>query len=66
MNQAGLSETIADAISSLPEEIQALMWHNIVLVGGTTSLPGFADRVRLELRSLAPTTMRVNVTQSES
>lgn len=66
LNQAGLAETLANAISSLPIEIQALMWRNIVLVGGSTAFPGFADRLVTDLRAFAPTDMRVHVTASAS
>lgn len=37
------------------------MYNNVLLVGGNTNLPGFAHRVELELRKLAPTNYDVRV-----
>ncbi|KIJ54052.1 hypothetical protein M422DRAFT_775294 [Sphaerobolus stellatus SS14] len=54
LQQAGLAETVADAISVLPEDLQGLFWANIGLIGGNSCFPGFSDRLRQELRCLAP------------
>jgi len=37
------------------------LFANIVLSGGTTIYPGFADRFKKEITALAPSTMNVNV-----
>jgi len=37
------------------------LYANIILSGGTTMYPGFADRFRKEITALAPSTMKVNV-----
>ena len=37
------------------------MWGNLLLSGGTTMLPGFSDRLELEMKKLAPPTMRIKV-----
>ena len=44
-DQAGLCESIAHSIASLPEELQGLFWSNIVCVGGSAGFPGFAERL---------------------
>lgn len=53
MEQAGLAETIAESISTLPEDLQGLFWSNVGLIGGNTCIPGFEQRLYEELRPLA-------------
>uniref|UniRef100_A0ACD5YV24 Uncharacterized protein n=1 Tax=Avena sativa TaxID=4498 RepID=A0ACD5YV24_AVESA len=38
-----------------------ILYGNIVLSGGTTMIPGFADRMTKEITALAPSDVRVNV-----
>ncbi|GJJ13484.1 hypothetical protein Clacol_007738 [Clathrus columnatus] len=54
LSQAGLHHTIADSIASLPEDIQGMFWANIGLIGGNMCFPNFENRLRQELRALAP------------
>ncbi|KAK4046316.1 Actin- protein 6 [Microbotryomycetes sp. JL201] len=54
LNQGGLPEVIVDSIMALPEEIQGMMWNNIILVGGSAKFPGFVERLRMDLRKFAP------------
>ncbi|KAF9943143.1 Actin- protein 6 [Mortierella alpina] len=54
MDQAGIPEAIVDAISSCDEEIQGMLYANVVLVGGNAKLPGFRKRVAHDLRQLVP------------
>lgn len=61
MDQAGLCETIAHSIASLPEELRGLFWSNIVCAGGSAGFPGFTERLRRDLRSLAPEVFTVDV-----
>lgn len=65
LNQAGLAETIAASIASVPEQVQGLLWSNIVLTGGSTLFPGFVSRLERELRPLAPCEYDVHVTLPE-
>ena len=37
------------------------MYHNVLLVGGNAKIPGYRERVELELRKLAPTNYEVRV-----
>ncbi|KAI0688710.1 actin-like protein Arp6 [Cytidiella melzeri] len=64
LEQAGLAVTIAQSISVLPEDLQGLFWANIGLIGGTTKIPFFRDRLLDELRSLAPVDCEVCIYQS--
>ncbi|KAK4052625.1 Actin- protein 6 [Microbotryomycetes sp. JL221] len=54
LNQGGLPEVIVDSIMALPQEIQGMMWNNIILVGGSAKFPGFVERLRSDLRKFAP------------
>lgn len=42
-------------------DIRRDLFGNVVLSGGTTMLPGVADRMQKELTNSAPSTMRVKV-----
>lgn len=45
LQQAGLVETIANVIASVPEEVQGMLWANIGVFGGVAATPGFGDRL---------------------
>ncbi|KAI5123138.1 hypothetical protein M0805_000841 [Coniferiporia weirii] len=64
--QSGVATAIADAISSLPEDIRGLFWSNIGLVGGNVKFPGFRQRLMSELRSLAPIDHEVHIYESSN
>ncbi|TNY17915.1 actin-like protein ARP6 [Rhodotorula diobovata] len=66
LNQAGLAETVALAIAALPQEVQGMFWANIVCIGGSTQFPGFAERLRNDLRTFAPTEFDIRVTLSSA
>ncbi|KAK0548961.1 Actin- protein 6 [Tilletia horrida] len=63
--QAPLHETITDAIRACPEDIQGMMWSNIVLVGGGAKLPGLRKRLENELRPLAPDNVNLHFWECE-
>ncbi|KAI8978721.1 actin-like protein Arp6 [Trametes punicea] len=65
LDQAGISATVAESISLLPEDLQGMFWANIGLIGGNTAIPGFHQRLVSELRSLAPIDSDVVVYSSE-
>ncbi|KAH8113486.1 actin-like protein ARP6 [Phellopilus nigrolimitatus] len=64
--QSGVSRAIADAICSLPEDLQGLFWSNIGLVGGNIKFSGFRERLMAELRSLVPTDHEVCIYESSN
>ncbi|KAJ7362262.1 actin-related protein Arp6 [Mycena albidolilacea] len=64
LEQSGLPSTIAASIGLLPDDLQGMFWANIGLIGGTTSLPGFRQRLLSELQSLAPVGCEVIIYQS--
>lgn len=45
LEQSGLAAMISISISLLPEDLQAMFWANIGLIGGNTKLPGFRERL---------------------
>jgi actin-related protein 6 len=45
LQQAGLVETVAQVIESMPEDIQGMLWANIGLFGGLASTDGFGERL---------------------
>ncbi|GAA5980133.1 hypothetical protein JCM11641_006924 [Rhodosporidiobolus odoratus] len=64
LNQSGLPEAIAGAITALPEELQGMFWANIICVGGSVAFEGFGDRLQADLRTYAPPDCEVRVTVS--
>jgi len=51
---AGIHEATFQSIMKCNVDIRMYMYRNIVLSGGTTMFPGFADRLQIELVCLAP------------
>ena len=61
LEQGSLPELVEQIIRAAPAEGQALLWANIVLVGGLASVPGLRRRLEHELRAVAPEDVPVNV-----
>lgn len=77
MTEAGLAEVILQSITALPVGIQAVMFENILVIGGNAKIPGYLERLfvyfyfsspaeliccrKAEVRQLAPDYCRVNV-----
>lgn len=61
LRQVGLVEAIVDSIQSLPKQIHALLYANILLTGGNAKLPGFKDRVLQGVRSYCPSSFQAEV-----
>jgi len=62
LEQGGLAEAVLKSVSAMPEELRSLLLANIVLVGGTCKLPGLLERLRKEVRSIAPMNCLVRIT----
>jgi actin-related protein 6 len=43
--QGGIADAVIQAVEASPEELRSLLLANIVLVGGTSKLPGFQERL---------------------
>ena len=62
MESSGIHEATYDAIMKCDVDIHKELFGNIILSGGTTMLPGIADRMQKEISTLAPPSMKINVT----
>lgn len=57
----GVHDCIFQTVMACDIDIRCELLSNIVLSGGTTLFPGFADRLTKELTALVPSTMKVKV-----
>ena len=63
--ETGIPNAIHNAISECYKDIRNLLFENIVLSGGSTSLSGFENRITKELVLLEDPKTKINVIQSE-
>ena len=61
----GIHEMIYNSIMKCDETRRKELFNNIVLVGGTTLLPGFKERIEKEMKSLVPEDISINVIAKE-
>ncbi|KAI3947885.1 hypothetical protein MKX01_034550 [Papaver californicum] len=61
MGDAGIHEITYNSIMKCDVDIRKDLYANIVLSGGTTMLPGIADRMSKEIAALAPNSVKINV-----
>ena len=61
MQQTGIPETIMHSLSSVPTGLWATMLANVLVVGGNAGFQGFTERLRADLRALAPVECSVRV-----
>jgi len=61
MESAGIHEFVYNSIMKSDIDIRRWLYKNVLISGGTTMFPGFADRMRKELNKLAPSGARVKV-----
>jgi actin-related protein len=57
----GIHSMVTETIRSLPIDLKRDMYDNIILSGGTTLLPGLAERIKAEVKRLVPPTVEVTV-----
>lgn len=65
MNQAGLAECIVRAVNSCHPHLHPVLYESIILTGGSTLFPHFAERLEKELRPLVPDNYQVKITSQE-
>lgn len=58
---SGIHETTYSSIMKCDIDIRKDLYANLVLSGGSTMFPGFADRMQKEIRNLAPSAIAVKV-----
>ena len=61
MSSAGVHEMTYNCIMKCDEDVRKDMFSNIVLSGGSTLFPGFAERLKNEITALAPPRVRIKV-----
>eukprot|EP00026_Physarum_polycephalum_P009843 Phypoly_transcript_09980.p1 GENE.Phypoly_transcript_09980~~Phypoly_transcript_09980.p1 ORF type:complete len:428 (+),score=30.54 Phypoly_transcript_09980:32-1315(+) len=61
VNQAGIPETITQAISSTMSDLHEPLYANILITGGNVLFPNFKERIELDLRSMVPSHFNINV-----
>ncbi|XP_038139274.1 actin, cytoskeletal 3-like [Cyprinodon tularosa] len=57
----GIHENAYNSIMKSDIEIRKDLYSNILLAGGSTMFPGFAERLQKEMNALAPPTMRTKI-----
>nr|GLL20208.1 actin-related protein 6 [Ipomoea trifida]GMC61143.1 actin-related protein 6 [Ipomoea batatas]GMC63344.1 actin-related protein 6 [Ipomoea batatas]GMC64930.1 actin-related protein 6 [Ipomoea batatas]GME03570.1 actin-related protein 6 [Ipomoea batatas] len=65
MNQTGLAECIVRAVNSCHPYLHPVLYESIILTGGNTLFPRFAERLENDLRPLVPDKYRVKITTQE-
>ncbi|CAG8478613.1 12920_t:CDS:2 [Acaulospora morrowiae] len=58
---SGIPEMIFHSINACDIDVRPLLWNNIILTGGTTLLPGFADRINNELSMMMSGQMKIKI-----
>ena len=61
MDAKGIHEIVYNTIQKSAIDARRDFWCNIVLCGGTTYIPSLDERLRTELKQLAPSTVRSRV-----
>lgn len=61
MESAGIHGTTYNSIMKCDANIRKDLYANTVLSGGTTMIPGIADRMQKEISALAPPTMKIKI-----
>jgi len=59
--EAGLPEIMMNSISNCDIDMRSSLLSNILLTGGTSMFPGFADRIQKDITALAPASCRIKV-----
>lgn len=65
IQQMGIAEAIIHSINMCPEMTRPHLFDNIIVTGGNGCFPGFEERLRKEVRALAPDDCDVSVTVPE-
>lgn len=65
MNQAGLAECVVRAVHACHPHLHPVLFESIILTGGSTLFPRFAERLEKDLRPLVRDDYRVKITCQE-
>ncbi|CAD7695505.1 unnamed protein product [Ostreobium quekettii] len=61
MNDAGVHDLVAEAISASDHDVQRMLADNVVIAGGSTMFPNFVERLEGELHGALPKGMAPTV-----
>ena len=64
MPQAGIAEGIVQSVEACPEAYRGNLYQNIILTGGNTKFPNFAQRLALDLRPLVSEDYTIDITST--
>ena len=64
IEQAGVAECVVQSVEACLPDLRDALYGNIVLTGGSVQFPGFAERVKRELRTLIPAETELDVTMA--
>ncbi|KAA3476897.1 actin-related protein 6-like [Gossypium australe] len=62
MNEAGLAECIVRAVNACHPYLRPVLYQSIILTGGSSLFPRFAERLQKDLRPLVPHEYQVKIT----
>jgi len=65
LEQLGIHQAVHDTIVGCDIDIRAALWGNIIISGGNTLFPGFADRLKAEVQEKAPGEITVELEASD-
>eukprot|EP00795_Rhopilema_esculentum_P005166 gene5166-297_t len=57
----GLSEAVLESVASTSLAMHPHFYLNVILTGGNVAIPGFVDRIKSDVRSMAPIDFDVEV-----
>jgi actin-related protein 6 len=61
MTQLGIADAIVQSIESCEPIYRPALYQNIVLTGGNAKIPNLKERLEVELRSIAPSNVKIRV-----
>lgn len=65
IDQCGIADAAAMAVEACPAAELDQLWSCVLVRGGTSLIPGFAERLESELRALAPEMCHLSVVHSK-
>nr|POE78613.1 actin-like protein arp6 [Quercus suber] len=65
MDQEGICGTVLQSIHALPEGLWQVFLANILVVGGTSKLSGFVERLEADLRSMVDESLLVRIARAD-
>lgn len=64
IEQAGVAECVVQSVEACLPDLREALYANIVLTGGTSRFPNFAERLRRDLRTFMPSDTEMSVVEA--